>query len=442
MKRLKMFFIGVSLFGLALSGCAGNSQALGALTATGTISADMVSVSPETNEKVLQVNIREGQNVVEGDVLFVQNDELLRAQVDQVSAQVEAARATVQAAEAQLANARVQYELMLQGVRQQDSQQRTAAWQAETSEELGLPGWYYQKEELLAAAQAEERAAEAALEQEKSNLAKVLADASNDDFVAAEKRLAEANQTYETLNAALEQAQAARENVDVEAAAQDQLDAAITELNSARLAYDRMLTSAAADDVQDARAQVAVAQARLDNARSATASLETGDDSLQVKAGEAQVQQAETALAQAKANQSQAEAALRLIELQLERTSVKAPVSGTIIARNIEVGEFASAGSIALTIGNLDQVKLVVYVPEDEYGAIQLNEPVQVSVDSYPGQVFNGTVIAIADQAEFTPRNVSTSEGRTSTVFAVEILIPNTDHALKPGMPADVTFGG
>jgi HlyD family secretion protein len=48
----------------------------------------------------------------------------------------------------------------------------------------------------------------------------------------------------------------------------------------------------------------------------------------------------------------------------------------------------------------------------------------------------------IADQAEFTPRNVSTKEERVNLVFAVEIRIANEDGALKPGMPADVTFVG
>jgi hypothetical protein len=50
-------------------------------------------------------------------------------------------------------------------------------------------------------------------------------------------------------------------------------------------------------------------------------------------------------------------------------------------------------------------------------------------------------VIRIADQAEFTPRNVQTEEGRRTTVFAVELAVDNPDGKLKPGMPADVMFG-
>jgi HlyD family secretion protein len=63
-----------------------------------------------------------------------------------------------------------------------------------------------------------------------------------------------------------------------------------------------------------------------------------------------------------------------------------------------------------------------------------------VTVDSFPGRVFAGKVTHIADQAEFTPRNVQTVEGRKNTVFAIKLTLENPDLALKPGMPADVNF--
>ena len=65
----------------------------------------------------------------------------------------------------------------------------------------------------------------------------------------------------------------------------------------------------------------------------------------------------------------------------------------------------------------------------------------KLTVDFFPGEIFTATVVYIADQAEFTPRNVQTSEGRRSTVFAVELSLRNDAGKLKPGMPADVQFG-
>ncbi len=69
-----------------------------------------------------------------------------------------------------------------------------------------------------------------------------------------------------------------------------------------------------------------------------------------------------------------------------------------------------------------------------------LDQGAQVTVDSFPGRIFEGRVSHISDRAEFTPRNVATKEERVNLVFAVEIRIPNDDGSLKPGMPADVVF--
>jgi multidrug resistance efflux pump len=91
-------------------------------------------------------------------------------------------------------------------------------------------------------------------------------------------------------------------------------------------------------------------------------------------------------------------------------------------------------------LANLDEVTLVIYIPENRIGQIQIGQPVEVSVDSFPGEVFTGRVATIAGEAEFTPRNVQTQEERVNLVFAVKVVIPNPDYALKPGMPADVVI--
>ena len=129
-----------------------------------------------------------------------------------------------------------------------------------------------------------------------------------------------------------------------------------------------------------------------------------------------------------------------LIELQLKRCVVTAPTSGVVLALNVEPGELVSAGSVVLTLGQLSEVNLTVYIPEDRYGEIALGQTARVTVDSFPGQEFLAKVVRIADQAEFTPRNVQTVEGRRNTVFAIELSIENADGRLKPGMPADVDF--
>jgi len=112
-----------------------------------------------------------------------------------------------------------------------------------------------------------------------------------------------------------------------------------------------------------------------------------------------------------------------------------------VLSRTIEPGEVALPSTPLLTLARLDDLTMTVYIPEDRYGAISLGEEAQVRVDSFPGMTFPATVVHIADQAEFTPRNVQTAEGRRTTVFSVKLAVANPEGRLKAGMPSDVTFG-
>ena len=93
-----------------------------------------------------------------------------------------------------------------------------------------------------------------------------------------------------------------------------------------------------------------------------------------------------------------------------------------------------------MKIAKLDTLKVTVYISEDRYGEVRLGDTATLNVDSFPGETFTATVTRIADQAEYTPRNVQTKEERQTTVYAVELSVENPDGKLKPGMPVDVTF--
>lgn len=119
---------------------------------------------------------------------------------------------------------------------------------------------------------------------------------------------------------------------------------------------------------------------------------------------------------------------------------VRSPINGVVLDRLVEPGEIVAPGSTLLNIADLTSLNLTVYVPEDLYGQFLLGQTYPLRVNSFPGRVFTGEVSHIADQAEFTPRNVQTVEGRKATVYAIQLKIDNPDMALKPGMPADLTF--
>ena len=421
--------IGISLFiilCLFLSGCENLNGQSTSLKASGTISAVQVDVAPQIGGTVVSVSTEEGAQVKKGDELFRIDDSLLKAQRDQ-------ADASVKLAESALATAKTQYDLAVDSARQQERQTRINSWNTEQSSQFKLPVWYFDKTEKLASAKVEMDAAKADLDEEKASLEKILNDKASAGFLNAEKRLVNAEASFLIADQVLTQATNAKDKEELQDFAQDQYDTAKTELDSAQSNYDRLLTTQAAKDVLEGRARVRVTQERYDRALDYYNSLLSGDQSLQVKVAESNVSQAEAGL-------KQAQAALSVIDVQLEKTVVKAPVDGIILARNIEVGETIAPNAVVLTVGQLENVNLTVYIPETEYGKVKLNDKVSIQVDSFPDETFTGTVVYISDQAEFTPRNVQTMEGRRTTVYAVKIDVPNPDLKLKPGMPADVTF--
>ncbi|MEN4012490.1 MAG: efflux RND transporter periplasmic adaptor subunit [Bellilinea sp.] len=442
-NRLLSILVVFGLLATLLSACAsipGQAAENGVLTASGTVSARQVSVAPEIGGKVVKVLVEEGQPVKAGDVLFRLDDASLQAQREQAAAAVQVAEAALSVACVQQESAQTQYDMALQAALQQDQQNRVNAWQAAVPNEFNLPVWYFEKDEELTAAEKEVAEAEAALKSEFANLYAVRARASNADFVAAEERLAEAQTAFVVARQVLDRAEQAQDNQTLSEQAQKQLDSAQAELSAAQEAYNRMLTSAASQDVLEARARVAVARARYDAAHDRMNALQTGENSLQVKAAQNGLAQVKAVVSQAEAGLAQAQAILNGINLQIAKATVTSPIDGVLLTRNLETGETVSPGSTLMTIGQLEEVELVVYIPEDSYGEIYLGEKVEVRVDSFPGETFNGTVAHISDQAEFTPRNVQTVEGRRATVYAVKLLVPNPDLKLKPGMPADVTF--
>lgn len=429
MKKHVLIFTACFLaLAISLTGCQGiNGNATNELNASGIISVTEINIASQIGGTAISVNVNEGFQVKKGDVLFQLDDALLQAQRDQASAAVTVAEKAVN-------SARIQYDIAVTSARLQDQQNRVNSWNIPQPEEFDTPVWYFDKEEKINSAHSEVDAAAADLEIEKLNLDQVLGNSTSRKFLSAEKRLAEAQAAFLIADQVLTQANDAQDKEDISNYANDLYDTAKTELSSAQTDYQRLLTTQAATEVLEARARVRVAQERLDRAVDYLASLESGDQSLMVKAADSGVQQAEAMLLQAKA-------ALALIDIQLEKTTIKSPVDGIVLTRNLEEGEMVIPGSVSMIIGQLQEVSLTVYISETEYGKIKLGDSVSIAVDSFPGKDFTGTVSYISDQAEFTPRNVQTVDGRKTTVYAVKITVPNTDLELKPGMPADVIFG-
>ena len=128
------------------------------------------------------------------------------------------------------------------------------------------------------------------------------------------------------------------------------------------------------------------------------------------------------------------------LQLQRDRQTLRAPFEGWVIRTDFEPGEMVPPGAPVVVLTDWRQLTLKVYLPEDQFGRVAIHQSAQVSVDSYPGEVFTGSVTSIASDAEFTPRDMQTQEDRVKSVYAIKLRVPNADLRLKPGMFADAVF--
>jgi membrane fusion protein YbhG len=140
---------------------------------------------------------------------------------------------------------------------------------------------------------------------------------------------------------------------------------------------------------------------------------------------------------QARARLDQARQSLALAETRLGYATLVSPMSGVVLSKSVEPGEFVSAGTPVVTVADLENIWLRAYVNETDLGRVKLGERVQVTTDTYPGKTYEGRVSFISSQAEFTPKSVQTEKVRVKLVYRIKIDIRNTNMELKPGMPAD-----
>ncbi len=122
----------------------------------------------------------------------------------------------------------------------------------------------------------------------------------------------------------------------------------------------------------------------------------------------------------------------------LQDTEVRAPVSGYLEVKHVELGELAVPGSILFSLIDLSQTYVKAYLPEPYVGRVILGAEVAVTSDSFPDRSFKGKIDFISSEAEFAPRNIQTKEERLKLVYMVKSTLDNPAGELKPGMPVDV----
>lgn len=130
---------------------------------------------------------------------------------------------------------------------------------------------------------------------------------------------------------------------------------------------------------------------------------------------------------------------IKQIELQLERSRVKAPISGTVLATYLQPGEMAVAGRPLMKIADLEHIYLRAYFTSDQLSKVNLGQKVTVTADFGGDERYDyeGTVTWIASESEFTPKNIQTRSSRANLVYASKIVVKN-DGRLKLGVYGEV----
>jgi HlyD family secretion protein len=244
---------------------------------------------------------------------------------------------------------------------------------------------------------------------------------------------------------------------------QAQIRQANAEIAAQQQLVDKLVAGTRPQEIEQARAEVAAAKVRLENAaknlrriKQTTGTGATSQQSLDDAAARFDVERAnlrvkEKALnlalegprkediAAARARLDALNASLALLEVRLEDLTLKAPAAGIIENRILEPGEMAGPASPVFTLALTDPKWVRAYVSEPDLGRINRGMKALIQSDSFPDRHFEGWVGFISPEAEFTPKSVETAELRTKLVYEVRIFVHDPDDLLRLGMPVTAT---
>ncbi len=281
---------------------------------------------------------------------------------------------------------------------------------------------------------------QAALEQSRANAEKAARGFRPEEIAEARASAAQARADYE-----LRKNGYRREDIDV---AKADLDRANADEVRTHLDFDRYEALAKKDlvskqqrDTAEANWKVALAQQQ--NAQHKLAELQRGYRPEEIASAEARYHQTQATLEKLERGNRRedielAKAAYAYDQARYRERQVTAPAAAVVEVLDVRPGDLIAPNTPVATLLERDQIYVRIYIPETEIGRVHLGQKAEVRVDSFPNQVFDGSVEQINQQAEFLPRNVQTREERVHQVFGVKIRINDPSGHVLAGMAADV----
>jgi len=413
------------------------------LKTSGVVEVIEVSVAPELSARVLEVYAEEGDQVQEGEELLRLEDTLIQEERRRALAALDAAQANLLTAQTGVAAAQANLntaESNLDAVQAEAKVELIAAEQA--IDELYDTVEIARSQALARVTEANRAVREAQYRLDNFTVPNEQQDMGTMEALEIMKeRLDAARKAFEPYKYYPSGDQTRKDRKEDLDEAQADYDSALrnleyeTALEEAQAALDKAMEDLAAlqdgpdpDDIEVLESQIVAINATPKQAEAVVEQAQVG------------MEQAQATLEQAKTMVNGAQTDLELIDIQLKKVVIYSPTKGTVLNRSIEPGEVVQAGAPVMNIGQLDQLSITVYIPENSYGQIKLGEKAYIVSDSFPDEIFEAQVVRIADRAEYTPRNIQTKEDRVTTVFAIKLSVVDPLGKLKPGMPVDVIF--
>ena len=217
-----------------------------------------------------------------------------------------------------------------------------------------------------------------------------------------------------------------------------------------RLSDLRETAQAAKTELDHAMRELKTARAEAAAAQQELAMLEEGSRKEEVAASRAAQAEAEQALklaesgyrsqdiARAAAEVAAAESEVAAIRVRMGELTVSSPCDCVAEALDLRPGDLVAPNSPTVALLDLSRMWVRSYVPEARLGQVQVGQRVPVRADGFPNERFMGRITFIAQDAEFTPRNVQTPEERSKQVFRIKVTLEEGLDRLRVGMGADV----
>lgn len=205
--------------------------------------------------------------------------------------------------------------------------------------------------------------------------------------------------------------------------------------------FAELASNGTVDKRKGEQAQLAWTVAKNDVRVAETAITRAEKQLAEAKLGERRIEAKSQQLEALAAQIAGAEAVCDEAKSVLDDLTIVAPAAGVITTRVVDAGEVVAAGSPLFDLVNLDRLYLKVYVPEVEIGRVRLQLPARIHTDAFPDKPFPAMIRYVSSRAEFTPKEVQTSDERVKLVYAVKLYLDeNPDHRLTPGLPADAVI--